>query len=244
MPESAIWMFACLAVTLAGFVRAYGGFGFAMIATVSLSLVYPPVQIVPAVVMLDVVASLWLLPDVRRQVDWIALKRLMAGVVVGTPVGAWVLASIPAPPMRAAIALVVAILSLTLLAGWRLKRMPGRTAVMGTGLASGLLNGAAAIGGPPAILLFFSSPAGGAASRATLIAFFLFTDILAAVTCAGLGLINMETITLSAVCLLPMGAGLVLGKRAFGQEPSPGFRRNVLVLLLALSTVAGARSLW
>ncbi|MBI9086629.1 MAG: sulfite exporter TauE/SafE family protein [Desulfobacterales bacterium] len=244
MPHWVTWTFACLAVTMAGFVRAYGGFGFSMIAAVSLSLVYPPVQIVPAVVMLEVVASLLLLPGVRRQVDWISLKRLMAGVLVGTPLGAWVLAAVPADPMRGGMALVVAALAATLLTGWRLKRMPGRAFVAGTGLVSGLLNGAAAIGGPPAILLFFSSPAGDSVSRATLIAFFLFTDILAAGTCAGLGLINMETMTLVGVCLLPMGIGLVLGKRAFGQQPSLGFRRNVLILLLALSAAAGARALW
>ena len=244
MSDWSSWIFACLAVTGAGFVRAYGGFGFAMIATVSLSLAYPPVRIVPTVVILEVIASLWLLPGIRRQVDWIAIRRLMIGVLPGIPLGAWTLSIVPADPMRGAIAIVVAALALTLLAGWKSKRMPGRAAVTGTGLLSGLLSGSTAMGGPPVILLFFSSPAGSAASRATLIAFFLLTDLLAAATCAGLGLINMETIRLVGICLPPMGAGLVLGKRAFGRTPSRGFRRNVLILLLALSAAAGTRAFW
>ena len=54
--------------------------------------------------------------------------------------------------------------------GWAWKRMPGKPMTFATGVACGILNGAAAIGGPPVILLYLSSPAGVTVSRALIIA--------------------------------------------------------------------------
>lgn len=55
----------------------------------------------------------------------------------------------------------------------------GAAYVRGYGGISGLFNGSAAIGGPPVILFFFSSPTHAHVSRASLIAFFLGSDMIA-----------------------------------------------------------------
>ena len=47
MPDIGAIVFSCMAILLAGVVRGYSGFGFAMIAVLSLSLFLPPAAVVP-----------------------------------------------------------------------------------------------------------------------------------------------------------------------------------------------------
>jgi uncharacterized membrane protein YfcA len=51
-----------ISVCVAGIIRGYSGFGFAMVAVTSISLVLPPVQAVPTVLILEVLASIGLVP--------------------------------------------------------------------------------------------------------------------------------------------------------------------------------------
>ena len=139
-------------VFIAGIIQGYSGFGFAMVAVTSISLVLPPVQAVPIVLILEVLASIRLVPQVWRDIDWFSLRWLLVGSLFATPFGVYLLANIPAVPMRISISLLVLIAAILLLCGWAWKRMPGRSLILATGVACGMLNGAAAIGGPPVIL--------------------------------------------------------------------------------------------
>ena len=244
MPSTLVLAYGALAVLAAGFVRGYGGFGFSMIAVVSLTLVMPPGEVVPVILLLEVAASAWLLPGVWRQVHWRSLGWLSLGVLLGTPAGVYLLANVPDRPMRAAIAVVVLALAVILVKGLRFESIPGPRVATATGLVSGLFNGGAALGGPPAILFYFSSPGGAALGRASLIAFFLGTDVFAGAVCALQGLIQIRTLILFTVFLGPLILGLILGSRSFHKTDESVFRRRVLMLLMALSAVSLARTVW
>ena len=62
------------ACTLAFVVRGLSGFGASMIGIGSLSLLLPPVQVVPAFLALEILTTAHLLPGVWRQVDWRSLR--------------------------------------------------------------------------------------------------------------------------------------------------------------------------
>jgi hypothetical protein len=236
---------AAIAVGVAGYVRGYGGFGFAMITVAALSLLFPLARVVPMVLLLDIGASLLLLPGVWRSVHWSALFWLLTGVMAGTPLGVWLLGTVPAAPMKLAVAAVIFVLALLMRQGWGHRRRSGRPAIfgLGTGLVSGVLNGAAAIGGPPAILFFFASPTGAAVSRASLIAFFLVTDILAALTCAAAGLMTVDDGRRALMLVLPLAAGLLADSRAFIRTPEERFRKRVLLYLMLLALLVVLRAL-
>jgi uncharacterized membrane protein YfcA len=169
---------AMVVVFVAAFVRGYSGFGFAMVAVTGLSLLRPPAEIVPMVLALDIAAGVHLLPSAWADVDWRSLRWLLVGMVVSTPLGVWVLASLPAAGTRMLVSVAVLIASVALWRGFSLRELPGLGATLATGAASGVLNGGAAIGGPPVILFYFSSPAGATVSRASLIMYFLGIGII------------------------------------------------------------------
>ena len=124
-----------IAVFIAGVIRGYSGFGFAMVAVTSISLVIPPARVVPLVLILEVIASISLVPQVWRDIDWYSLRWLLAGSLLATPFGVYLLANIPAEPMRISISLLVLVAAILLLRGWAWKRMPGRPLILTTGIA-------------------------------------------------------------------------------------------------------------
>ena len=236
-------IFSGCAILTAGIIRGYSGFGFSMIAVVSLSLVMPPAEIVPVILVLEVVASLWLLPRVWRQIHWRSLSWLSMGVLIGTPAGVYLLTNVSPNSMRAAIAVVVMVLVVLLWCGFSLKTAPGRGKTVITGLVSGVLNGSATIGGPPVILFYLSTSTVAAVSRASLIAFFLGTDIFAFVICLTQGLVTSKTGIMCVSSLIPMLLGLVVGNHFFSRSKADAFREKVLILLMALAVIALLRAI-
>ena len=227
-----------ISVFVAGIIRGYSGFGFAMVAVTSISLVLPPAHVVPLVLILEVLASIRLVPLVWKDIDWYSLRWLLAGSLLATPFGAYLLANIPAMPMRISISLLVLVGAILLMRGWAWKQMPGRSLILTTGVACGLLNGAAAIGGPPVILLYLSSPAGVTVSRASIIAYFLGIDAMSLAMASIHGLTTSRTLLMTAVCLLPLLLGIAVGSRKFIKVDKDSFRHHVLILLIILS-IAG-----
>jgi uncharacterized protein len=236
-----IYALAC--VFGAAVVRGYGGFGFAMFAIVPLSLVLPPTQIIPSIFIMDIAAGLHLLPGVWRDIHWRALLWLTIGCLVGTPIGVYALAHVPAAPLTLALAVFVLAAALLLAQGYALKSLPGPAATFATGAASGLCGGGFGMSGPPVILFFFSSPAGAAAGRASLIAFFLITDATGLVWLGWDGLLGAASVWRALLFMPALVAGVWLGNRGFVKADVENFRRWVLRLLMLLALLTGGKAL-
>ena len=232
-----LFAYVFAAVFLAGIVRGATGFGFSMIMIVLLTLFFPPAQVAPVILFWEVLASIGHLPFVYRQVHWKSLRWLALGVALGTPFGVYCLVSIPVDAMRLIINAVVLILTSMLYCGLRPKNAPTPPQTTGVGLLAGIINGASANGGPPIILFFLSSPLGAAVGRASLIAFFLFTDVWASLFYWQQGLISLDTVIFTLVFMVPMFGGMWFGNRWFSTVDEARFRKVVLALLMLISIV-------
>jgi uncharacterized membrane protein YfcA len=71
----------------AAIVRGYSGFGFSLLSITALSLVLPLVVVVPSIFLLEVAASIRLLPAVWGQVHWRSIRVLLVGCLFATPLG-------------------------------------------------------------------------------------------------------------------------------------------------------------
>lgn len=246
MPDVDPWVlvYSVVCVFGAGVVRGYSGFGFSLLAITALSLVLTPVQIVPSIFMLELAASLHLLPGIWRQINWRAILYLMIGTVVATPFGVHALANVPAAPMTLAMAIFVLVAAALLARGFALGRMPGPVATVATGAATGIANGAFGIGGPPVVLFFLSSPAAVNVGRASSIAYFLGTDTVGLAAQASEGLIESGHLWRALAFLPALVVGVWLGARSFqGADPAI-FRRWVLRILMVLAVLTGLKGAW
>ncbi len=231
-------------VLAAAAVRGYAGFGFSLLAVTGLSLTLPPAEVVPSIFMLEIAASLHLLPGIWKEIHWRSIAWLLVGCFIATPLGVWLLASVPEAPMKVALGLFVLISAILLVQGYALKRMPGRAATLATGAASGLLNGGFGIGGPPVVLFFFSSPAGAAVGRASAIAYFIGTDTMGLGFLAHQGLITRESFARFLLYVAPLLLGIAIGSRSFRGADPAAFRQWVLRILMLLALLTAGQGLW
>ena len=230
-------------ILVAAFVRGYSGFGFALIGVAGISLVTAPAVAVPVVLVLEVAASLLLLPPVLREVRWRPVALLLAGAVVLTPVGAAVLIHAPANAMRVALAAVIALAALLLLRAPAAHRAPGVPGTLAVGGVAGLLNGAFGTSGPPIVLFFVGSERAAAVSRASMMACFLVLDAVAVVSFAVGGLIDRAALVTVLWCVPALVVGSWLGHRAFHGSDLTRFRQRVLWILVVLAVLTGLRGL-
>lgn len=238
-----ILAFSVVCVFLAAIVRGYSGFGFSLLTVTALSLVLPTAEIVPSIFMLEIAASIHLLPGIWKDIHWRSIGPLLIGCLLGTPFGVWFLANVPAAPMQVALGVVVLFFTVLLWRGFALETMPGTAASLATGWASGLFNGAFSTGGPPVILFYFASPAGNIAGRASIIAYFLGTDMMALPMLAHEGLLTLDSVIRALIFLPALMAGVWVGARSFkGADPAV-FRKWVLILLGVLAAVSAAKGL-
>ncbi len=225
-------------VFVAAVMRGFCGFGFSMIVVILGSLIVTPAEIVPAVLVWEILASVVFFPSIWHQIAWKTLKNLSFGVVLGTPVGVWLLATIQPSYMIIAINTVACLCCVAILRGYVLRSNLSTKGILGTGLLSGLLNGSCANGGLPLILLFLSSPLAAATGRASLIAFFFFTDVWASVFAVQQGLVSMETFDFVLWGLPTLALGLWCGNMLFVRLDVAYFKRISMYLLAGLSTAA------
>lgn len=235
-------VFAVVAVFLAAIVRGYSGFGFSALVVVSLSLVMAPVRVVPVLLILEIVASIRLLPSAWRQIDWHSLRWLLLGSAISIPMGVYLLASVPDEAMRVLVSVLVLGASLLIWKGYGFHNGGSTGLTLGTGLVSGAMNGAAAVGGLAVVVMFLSTFMEMAAARATLIALLFSTDAYALALAGGYGLVTGEVVLRAGLFLAPLFAGIGVGKRCFGRTTPETFRRFVLVLLMGLSLVGLGRA--
>lgn len=230
-------------IFLAAIVRGYSGFGFSLLSITALSLIFPPTQIIPSIFLLEIAASLHLLPGIWKEVHWRSLWPLMAGAVIGTPLGVAALSRLPEAPMTVALAVFVLLATALLWRGFALKSMPNTPATLAIGAAAGAANGAFGIAGPPVVLFYFASPAGHAAGRASLIVYFLITDVIGLLFMSGEGLVTGDSFIRAALFLPPLVLGVWLGARSFKAADPARFRNIVLGVLAVLALITFAKGL-
>ena len=228
-------LYAFSAILIAAFVRGYSGFGFSALTVTSLSLILPPAEVVPTAFLLEIVASMLMLPMVWRSIDWQKLKWLVLGIFLGTPVGLLFLAEIPQDPVRFTISGLVLIACILLWKNFRFQREGGKRRLLLVGGISGLVNGAAGIGGLPIVLFLISGSIHAEVLRATLVALLLCSDVYAIILSGSQKLLSNELLVRSSIFLFPLFVGVALGHHGFIKSSPESFRKFAIGLLILLS---------
>ena len=234
----------------AGIVRGFAGFGFSALSVAGLSLLVSPAKVVPAIFMLEVLASISLLRSAARHIDGSWLSWLIVGNALCIPLGIALLAWLPETPLRLLIGALLLLAAGLLRSGFNLALSPSAGVRLGVGMASGFVNGVAAIGGIAVAVMLSTAQMAPAAMRATLIALFLFTDLYAlawsAVVSFGsdapVALLGVDTLRWALWLVPAMLAGIWFGQRSFAGVSPEQFRRHVLNLLMLIAGISVLRA--
>ena len=244
-------MIASMAIVFgAGIVRGFAGFGFSALCVAGLALLVSPAKVVPAIFVLEVLASISLLRSAARHLVWQWLSWLVAGNILCLPLGTLLLAWLPETPLRLLIGALLLLAAGLLRADVSLALTPSRGVRLGVGMASGFVNGVAAIGGIAVAVMLSTAQIAPAVMRATMIALFLFTDLYAlacsavvsAATRAPTELLGADTLRWALWLAPAMLAGIWVGQRSFSGESPEQFRRHVLNLLMLITSISVLRA--
>jgi len=235
-------LYAFFAIGVAAYIRGYSGFGFSALTVTSLALILPPSEVVPTAYMLEVAASIHMLPLVWRSIDWKILRWLVIGAVMGTPFGIIFLEEVPQETMRLVISGIVLTASLLLWKNIRIKSSANWYSILAVGFFSGVINGAAAIGGLPVVLFFLSISLGSALSRASMVAYLFIIDLYAVFLPGSQQLISTELLGRTVIFLIPLLIGIYIGHRSFVKTTPESFRKFALSLLIVLSLAVIVRA--
>lgn len=230
-----ITAYALCCVFVAAIARGFSGFGFTLLAIMSLSFVLPVATIVPAIFVLEIAAGLKLLPSIWGQVHWGSIRVLVITSIIATPLGAYLLVKIPGEYVKVVLAVLIITCCLALISGFKLKRMPSFLQTAATGAGAGVLNGSLGLGGPPVIVFFLGSPLALAAGRASIIAAFLAMDVAALPAFWALDLFGRESLQLGLMSLPVLVPGVWLGEKIAQRVEEAVARKVIIVLLLLLA---------
>ena len=236
----------------AGVVRGFSGFGFSALTVAGISLFMAPAAVVPAVLVLEILASISVWRSAVRDLDMAWLKALVIGNAILVPIGVYLLAHLDPLILRLVVGSALLLTAASL--RWR-DGLPLRTGwgvQAATGVLSGFLNGLAASGGVAAALLMAACHAPALAMRGTLIAYvtfasgytLLWASVFSQGSEASINVFSADTLRWILVLAPGMLMGMRLGRKAFARSNPDGFRLLVLNLLIVISALSVARALF
>ncbi len=222
------------AVLFAALMRAFSGFGFALMAVPVFSLFLDPGDAVVLSALLTLVVSGITYKEWWGKYPSQLLPPMVAGSVLGTAIGVYFLSQLSVEQFQLWIGLSV-VAACLLLARYKPRESSGSTAIAGlTGVASGLMNGAFAIPGPPVIVYVMATIQDAAKSRAFLMAFFIVSNGISLLMFWFAGLVTATPFSLLVVAFPVMLLGDRIGAWLFAQMGGQAYRPVALVVCLAV----------
>ena len=220
-----------LAIILAAAIlQTSTGFGFSILATPFLLIIFEPNEAIQINLLLSLLISGALIKKIFKDADFEILKRFLIGSVIGLPFGMVIFLTIDINKLKLGISLMILGLTIMLMLRFRIKQNKKRDLIVG-GL-SGFLTTSIGMPGPPLLLYFSGTDTHKEKLRATTLAFYLFIysiSLIIQVIFAG----TSKTVCVSSGVALPLVlVGLYLGQRLFKWINQKLFRIVTYIILL------------
>ena len=219
------------------------GFGAGLIAVGTLALLLPDVR--DAVVILLLVATPIEVAVVYRSRQALRGKGIawvLVGVLVGVPVGTWLLGHTDENLLLTVLGVVLVIVAVVMFVLPTQQRRAGRPLSTLAGLSSGVLTGMFGTGGPPLIVFFRWCGLDRTAFRSALLTVFLASGLVRWPSYVAAGFITTERMLAAAAVAPAALLGAWVGARLHARIDEALFRRLVSLALVVLGIVLIARA--
>jgi uncharacterized protein len=237
MPHMLTFVATAVIIAVASFVMGLAGFGIGLVALAFLPFVMSPVVAIVLTTLYALVFSIVILAPLRREIEPVQLTQLLIGTVLGTPLGVWGLAVLPAAVINRLIGVVL--VTITALEWWRLnpRRLTAPGWGYGAGVLAGVLGGAVGTPGPPVIVYAAAQDWTPRAVKANLLAFFIVNQAVILVGYWWANLLDAEVLRLAVLLALPAFVGAAAGVALFNRIDAVRFRQIVFGVLFVSGVV-------
>jgi len=227
--------FVIFIVFVASIVRGFNGFGFSAICISGFSFILPAIEIVPVILALEVIISIFMVPYIWNKIDWNFVLKLQIGIIIGSPIGLYLLRYLAPNTTHLSVCLIIIFFSIVLMKGYSNQKINNNYGKIFTGIVSGTLNGLTTLGGMPVALFLLITSIQPIVIRGSLAALFFLTDIYAFSLSFFAGIVDMTTIyrVIPLIIILPLG--VFIGNKFFIKSKEETYRKVVFYFLIFIS---------
>ena len=227
--------FFCSVILFASIVRGFSGFGFSASSVSLLSFILPAKEIVPIILLLEIIASFLMIPSIWKKINWKFVVYLLLGVALGTPYGVYLLSKLEQNITHFIISATVLVFAGLLLSGYKNTKLNLNISKFFVGTVAGIVNGFGTLAGLPIALYFLIIAAEPAVIRASLAALFFFTDFYALILAYFNNILKFEVLyrTLALIFIVPIGVSI--GTKFFKESSKESYKKYVLYFLIIFS---------
>ena len=229
------FLFFCSVILFASLVRGFSGFGFSASSVSLLSFILPPIEIVPIILLLEIIASFFMIPSIWNKINWKFVLFLLLGVLFGTPLGIHLLSVLQPKLTHLIISITVLIFAFLLLRGYKNRDINHNLSKFFVGVIAGTVNGFGTLAGLPIALYFLIIAAEPAVIRASLAALFFFTDFYALLLAYFKDILDYKIIYRTLPLILVIPIGVYIGTKLFTGSSKENYKKYVLYFLILVS---------
>ena len=233
--------FIIFTVFIASIIRGFNGFGFSATCISGFSFILPAIEIVPIILALEVVISIFMVPYIWNKIDWRFVFKILLGIIIGSPVGLYLLKHLNPETTHLSVCLMVIFFSILLMKGYSNQKINNNYGKIFTGIVSGTLNGLTTLGGMPVALFLLITSIQPAVIRGSLAALFFLTDIYAFILSFFAGIVDITTIYRIIPLIIILPIGVFIGNRFFIKSKEETYRKVVFYFLIFVSILGISR---
>jgi len=223
------------------FIHSFVGFGGALVSMPILTMFVSPRVAIPAFALMVLVMDLLLVVETRVHVNWRRVAFLLAGGVIGSPIGAFALKTLPTGGLYVALNVLILLFAVLLWCNVHVPLPDNRPTQLAVGLTSGLLGGCIATSGPPVVIFGLARQWQKDAFRGTLLAYFTGLTFVSVASYTVMGMVGGKTLVLSLAALAGALPAAWIGVKLKNRVGQKVFRAVVLAVISFLALLALAK---
>ena len=230
-------IFILFTVFVASIIRGFNGFGFSATCISGFSFILPAIEIVPIILILEVLISIFMIPYIWNKIDWSFVSKILVGIIIGSPIGLILLKYLDSEITHLSVCIIIIFFSLLLMKGYSNQNINNNFGKFLTGIVSGTLNSLTTLGGMPVALFLLVTSIQPSIIRASLAALFFLTDIYAFILSFFAGIVDWLIIyrTIPLIVILPIG--VYIGNKFFVKSKEETYRKVVFYFLITVSII-------
>ena len=227
--------FILLTVFIASIIRGFNGFGFSATCISGISFILPVIEIVPIILILEVLISIFMIPYIWNKIDWKFVIKIIFGSLLGIPIGLYLLKYLNPQVVNLSAYLLIIFFLILLMNGFTNQKINNNYGKFFTGIISGTMNGLTTLGGLPVTLFLLITSIQPAVIRGSLAALFFLTDIYAFTLSFFAGIVDITTIYRSLPLIIILPIGVFIGDKFFIKSKEETYRKVVFYFLIFIS---------
>lgn len=223
-------MVLIIIVLVASLLQTSTGYGFSIVGTPFLLLIYPAHMAIQINIILSICLSAFMIFKIRKEIDKSLLVRLIKGSVMGLIFGIFIYLFLDIQLLKMTVGALILFLTILLILKLTINRTQNKDFI--TGGISGLLTTSIGVPGPPLLLYFSGTRIDKTTLRSTTLAYYLFVYFVSLVMQISFGGTSKETWIFSLIAIPPLFAGIMLGQLFFKWISQKVFRIITYIILM------------